>query len=126
MKVEVFDFRVFNSANQIDGFEENLLILAKSHTEYDSYSMSMKTNLMKLTLFYQTFYKNIDYTRSNIGSIILDFSKYSPFLMNVPSFIKLIIVAGDGIILNGGGFTKHMFLLLNICWYMLSNNVQAL
>ena len=70
MKVEVFDFRVFNSANQIDGFEENLLILAKSHTEYDSYSMSMKTNLMKLTLFYQTFYENIDFTRSNIGGII--------------------------------------------------------
>ena len=73
--------------------------------------MSMKTNLMKLTLFYQSFYKNIDFTRSNIGGIILDFSKYCPFfLMNVPSFIKLIIVAGDGIILNGGGFTKHMFL----------------
>ena len=28
--------------------------------------------------------------------------------MNVPSLIKLIIVAGDGIMLNGGGFTKHI------------------
>ena len=68
----------------------------------------MKTNLMKLTLFYQTFYENIDFTRSNIEAPRLDFrSENSPvvYVMNVPSLIKLIIVAGDGIMLNGGGFT---------------------
>jgi len=46
--------RHFISTNQIEAFF-NLLIL------------KMKTNLMKLTLLYQTFYENIDFTRSNMG-----------------------------------------------------------
>ena len=73
----------------------------------------MKTNLMKLTLLYQTFYENIDFTRSNIGGKKLGIAIRNIqviYVMNVPSLIKLIIVAGDGMILNGGGFTKHILL----------------
>ena len=69
---------------------------------------------MKLTLLYQTFYKNIDFTRSNIGDKKLGIATRNIqviYVMNVPSLIKLIIVAGDGMMLNGGGFTKQMFAL---------------
>lgn len=69
---------------------------------------------MKLTLLYQTFYKNIDFTRSNIGGKKMRIATRNIqviYVMNVPSLIILIIVAGDGMMLNGGGFTKQMLAL---------------
>ena len=59
--------------------------------------MRMKTNLMKLTLFYQTFYKNIDLTRSNIGAV-LDFStENSPVIhVNERSFFDKTYYCGRG------------------------------